>query len=76
MRRVSWEDHTAYRGAVELESTGSKQRKCIMFRFRMPARIRLIDGGEAEASAVRETGLGHADGAEEEGDGAEGGVCS
>ena len=47
-----------------------------MFRFRMPARIRLIDGGEAEASAVRETGLGHADGAEEEGDGAEGGVCS
>jgi hypothetical protein len=46
MRRVSWEDHTAHRGAVELESTGSKQRECIMFtKFRFPSRIRLIDGG-------------------------------
>ncbi len=52
MRRVSWEDHTAHRGAVELESTGNKQRECIMFtKFRFPSRIRLIDGGGDEGGS-------------------------
>nr|DAK50075.1 MAG TPA: hypothetical protein [Caudoviricetes sp.] len=25
MRRIAWEDHTAHRGAVELESTGNSK---------------------------------------------------
>lgn len=46
MRRIAWEDHTAHRGAVELESTGNSKKEHDMFnRFRFPARVRLIDGG-------------------------------
>lgn len=51
MRRIAWEDHTAYRGAVELGSTGNSKKEHDMFnRFRFPARIRLIDGGSGEGN--------------------------
>lgn len=52
MRRIAWEDHTAHRGAVELESTGNSKKEHSMFnRFRFPARIRLIDGGGDEGGS-------------------------
>ena len=52
MRRIAWEDHTAYRGAVELGSTGNSKKEHDMFnRFRFPARIRLIDGGSGEGGS-------------------------
>ncbi len=52
MRRIAWEDHTAHRGAVELESTGNSKKEHDMFnRFRFPARIRLIDGGSGEGGS-------------------------
>ena len=50
MRRIAWEDHTAHRGAVELESTGNSKKEHSMFNIsRFPARIRLIDGGEPKS---------------------------
>lgn len=52
MRRIAWEDHTAHRGAVELESTGNSKKEHDMFnRFRFPARVRLIDGGSGEGGS-------------------------
>lgn len=52
MRRIAWEDHTAYRGAVELGSTGNSKKEHDMFnRFRFQARIRLIDGGSGEGGS-------------------------
>lgn len=52
MRRIAWEDHTAHRGAVELESTGNSKKEHDMFnRFRFPARVRLIDGGSCEGGS-------------------------
>lgn len=52
MRRIAWEDHTAYRGAVELGSTVNSKKEHDMFnRFRFPARIRLIDGGSGEGGS-------------------------
>lgn len=52
MRRIAWEDHTAHRGAVELESTGNSKKEHDMFnRFRFPTRVRLIDGGSGEGGS-------------------------
>lgn len=52
MRRIAWEDHTAHRGAVELESTGNSKKEHSMFNIsRFPARIRLIDGGDGEGGS-------------------------
>lgn len=52
MRRIAWEDHTAHRGAVELESTGNSKKEHSMFNIsRFPARIRLIDGGGDEGGS-------------------------
>ena len=52
MRRLAWEDHTAHRGAVELESTGNSKKEHSMFNIsRFPARIRLIDGGDGEGGS-------------------------
>lgn len=52
MRRIAWEDHTAHRGAVELESTGNSKKEHDMFnRFRFPARVRLIDGGSGDGGS-------------------------
>lgn len=52
MRRIAWEDHTAHRGAVELESTGNSKKEHSMFNIsRFPARIRLIDGGDGDGGS-------------------------
>lgn len=52
MRRIAWEDQTAHRGAVELESTGNSKKEHSMFNTsRFPTRIRLIDGGGDEGGS-------------------------